>query len=299
MLSLRSLLLLAFFALGGSPAFAACPAFITPQSMSVSQFLETDFGTLGIPRSAQLKRVLVLEESSCFDISALQLASVRLVLNNRDAHARPSFLAATIIRTFDHDMKGEPPAQIKFRRNANAADATAKWVRVDVKDSLPEGTSFNGGSAIILQGEFEPEEKISFNTLNELLAFTGLAEKKKPMQDWHAVIVEFPDPNIEVVQRDTAHRIIENTIFGIDAAGVMGMGVVEPPSGTTIAQLQLIKFQRLAEPAKPVDALEIKIGGASCVYLRHRVDGGQDSLIKRGNTEDDFLVLRVKAGADC
>jgi hypothetical protein len=299
MLSPRGLLLPVLFALSGSPAFAACPAFLTPKQMSVSQFLEeTGFGTLGIPRSRR-NRILVLEESSCFDISALELTSVQFVLNNRAPHERPSFLAATIIRTFDNDMKGEPPAQIKFRRNGNAAGATAKWVRVDVKDSLPEGASFNGGSAIILQGDFESEEKIGFDTLNELLAFTGLAEKKKPMQDWHAVIVEFPDPSIEIIPRDTAHRIVENTIFGIDAAGIMGIEVVEPPSGTTIAQVQLIKFQRLQEPTRPVDALDIGIGGANCVYLRHRVDGAQDSMIKQGNTEEDFLVLRVRAGAAC
>lgn len=285
-------------ALGGGPAFAACPAFITPPQATISQFLDTDFGTLGIPRRAELNRVFVLEESSCFDISALNLASLKLVLNNRDANERPSFLAATIIRTFDYEMKGEPPAQIKFRRNANANGVNAKWVRVNVKDDLPEGASFNGASAIILQGDFEPEDKISFPTLGELLNFAGLSDKKRPMQDWHAIIAEFPDPDIEIIPPDSANRIIENTIFGIGAAGINGIEIAEP-SGTTIAQLQLIKFQRLADPTQPVRALDISIGGASCVYLRHRVDGAQDSLIKRGNTEDDYLVLRVKAGGAC
>jgi hypothetical protein len=295
----RPALCLLLLLAGGGFAHAACSAYAHPTRMLKGDFLAADFGTIAIPRPGVQSQVLVFKNSSCYDVSGLALQSLKLFLNNRDAAEMASFFAANTIRAYDYDMAGEPQFQIKFRRNANALDSVSKWVRADDEEKLQEGSRFNGAFGIVLDREFDPDEKLPFSTLAEFAAVTQLTAVTGLMADWHAVIVPVTDSKARLLFPDRSYTVHQNTRFGIDPIGMDGIDLSAAPQATVISQIQLIKFQRLAAPTEPVQVLDVNIRFASCLYLRYRIDGESEIYLEQGNIPGDYLVLRLKAKANC
>jgi hypothetical protein len=296
---LRSALCSLFLLAVCGSAHAACSTYAYPTRMLKKDYAAKDFGSIAIPRPGVSSQVLVFETSSCYDLSGLSLQSLKFQLNNRDAEEKPSYLAANAVRVYDYDMAGEPPFQIKFRRNENAIDSTFKWARADDEDKLQEGARFNGAYGIVLDREFNPDDKLPFSTLNDFLAVTKLTANDGLMAEWHAVIVPVTDTKARLLFPDRQYTVQQNTRFGIDPIGMDGIDLSAAPKGTVISQLQLIKFQRIAAPSGPVPVLDINVRFASCLYLRYRIDGETDVYFKQGNIPGDYLVIRLKDGVAC
>lgn len=285
--------------LESAPAIAACTSYDDPTLVSKSSFVETDFGTIGLIGKPQPNRALIFDKSSCYDIAYLKLNSLKLYLNTADTSEKPSFLAANAIRTYDYDMGGEPKFQIKFRRNGNADETTAKWVRVDKQDKIQEGGSFNGAFGIVLGGAYDPPEKLEFSELSQFLGTTKLGSNAGLLDKWHALIVPVEDSATQLLLPDTSYKVEENTYLGIDPVGMEGIDLTSAPQETVISQVQLIKFARSPKPNLASPLLDISVSRASCLYLRYRIDGQPDVYFKPGNIPGDYLVLRLKAGATC
>lgn len=285
---------------GTIPAMAACSSYEPLKYESHAAFMNTAFGTLGIPRPGMKDRMIVFAKASCYDLSTLGLPDLLFHINNRDAEEKPSFLAANVVKAYDYRMAGQQPFQVQFWRNGNAVDSTAKWVRVD-PENLPEGARFDGAFGYPLDARYKPDEKLQFAALGDFLAgsSSGLIGSDPLTSAWHAMIVIVSDSRARFLLPGTGFRVEENTRFGIEPIGADGMDLSAAPKGTVISRLNLIKFARSPTSTTPLSVLQAEIDGASCLFLRYRIDGSSNAFFQAGNTSGDFMVLRLKAGASC
>lgn len=299
-MSLRVACATLFLCFAASPAEAACSTYEGLTLKTRAGFVATTFGTLAVPRPGVADRMIVFDRASCYDLSSLGLRTLSFHLNNKDVEAKPSFLAANVIKTYDYAMADQKPFQIQFWRNGNAVDSTAKWVRVD-PENLPEGSRFDGAFGFPLDAKFDPDDKLQFEALDDFVAgsASGLVGNGALTSIWHAMIVTVSDGRARFLPPGVGFTVEENTRQGIEPIGAAGIALPAAPEQTVISRLSLVKFARSPAPGTPPLVLQTEIDGASCLFLRYRIDSAENTFLQAGNTLGDFMVLRLKAGASC
>lgn len=197
-------------------------------------------------------------------------------------------MAASVTRFFDIELRGEPKVGIQLFRNGNDSDDNEKWARALDESQYVNNSVIIGKKFDILQGEYETENTIPFDSIADL-ENTSLNNGIDEMDNWHAIITNSPSPpkseKLYIVQKNSRRQIdriryresFDDSIWK-----------------TVINRNYFIKFKNSDAPT--LDRPTLSMGWAKCIYIKYSVGGEQDSPVPY--SDSDILVLKTDS-AEC
>lgn len=280
------------------PAALACDGASKPYSQSISRFYDSGaYGRLGVKGLGE--NLHILDEYRCYDLYFLRNKLLSIYFNNATMEeGEPTYLGATIVRSFSGKESGEGAFSAYVYRNASAKSGggNSKWARpVNEQVVLEQGASGSATDFNISEDKYAPDTPMTrASNFEELMRQSLLAASPPSVQlkTWHALVVS-PDGDQFRVKHNTSQN---DGAWSIDS----GIGEGGPPSSYLIVRKYLIKYQNSQRPRREA-FFQVGAGDADCVYIRLVAPGDavKDFAIKGLGASRGFITLKMKSRAIC